>query len=78
MTEKVETPHTQLQKVTLLIAMQDWDNNDGFNAGEWLLNVLMHCANKSNTTSHLAAAAYLQAAQVLGTVNCEVVVSNGL
>jgi hypothetical protein len=82
MNEKVETPNTQLQKVTLLVAMHDYSDSsydvEQLDAGEWLLNVLMHCADKTNTTSHLAAAAYLQAAQVLETVNCEVVVSNGL
>lgn len=82
MTEKVETPDTQLQKVTLLVAMHDYSDSsydvEQLDAGEWLLNVLMHCADKTTTTSHLAAAAYLQAAQVLSVQNCDVVVSNGL
>ena len=45
MTEIVETPNTQLQKVTLLVAMHDYEN-DQLNAGEWLLNVLMACAER--------------------------------
>ena len=80
MTEKVETPDTQLQKVTLLVSMTDWQNDDieQLDAGEWLLNVLMNCANKTNTNSHYGAEAYLKAAQLLSVQNCAVVVSNGL
>ena len=79
MTEIVETPHTKLQKVTLLVAMRDYqpDDND-LDAGEWLLNVLMNCANKTNPNSYYGAQAYLNAAQLLSVQNCDVVVSNGL
>ena len=76
MQEKVETPNTQLQKVTLLVTMHDFDPDD-MNAGEWLLNVL---AAGTNNTPHApyAAKAYAQAMQVLSVENCEIVVSNGL
>jgi hydroxypyruvate isomerase len=76
MQEKVETPNTQLQKVTLLVTMHDYDPED-MNAGEWLLNVL---AAGANNTPHApyAAKAYAQAMQVLSVENCEIVVSNGL
>jgi hypothetical protein len=79
MTEKLEIPHTQLQKVTLLVTMRDYqaDDND-LDAGEWLLNVLMNCAGKTNPNSHYGAEAYLKAAQLLSVQNCDVVVSNGL
>jgi len=78
MTEKVETPHTQLQKVTLLIAMQDWDNNDGFDAGEWLLNVLFTCADRDNKFGHYGAKEITKVMTVIKVENCDVVVSNGL
>jgi hypothetical protein len=78
MQEKVETPNTQLQKVTLLVQMTEFvpDQND-LDAGEWLLNVL---AAGTNNTPHApyAAKAYAQAMQVLSVENCEIVVSNGL
>lgn len=76
MQEKVITPNTQLQKVTLLVTMHDYDPED-LNAGEWLANVLYTYANKDNN-GHYAAKAYAQAMQVLSVENCEVVVSNGL
>ena len=76
MQEKVQTPNTQLQKVTLLVTMHDYDPED-MNAGEWLANVLYTCANKENN-GHYAAKAYAQAMQVLSVQNCEIVVSNGL
>jgi hydroxypyruvate isomerase len=76
MQEKVETPNTQLQKVTLLVTMHDFDPDD-MNAGEWLLNVL---AAGTNNTPHApyAAKAYAQAMQVLSVENCEIVISDGL
>ena len=77
MTEIVETPHTKLQKVTLLVSMHDYEADD-LDAGEWLLNVLMNCANKTNPNSYYGAQAYLNAAQLLSVQNCDVVVSNGL
>ena len=77
MKEKLEIPHTQLQKVTLLVAMHDYET-DQLDAGEWLLNVLMNCAGKTNPNSHYGAEAYLKAAQLLSVQNCDVVVSNGL
>jgi hypothetical protein len=76
MQEKVETPNTQLQKVTLLVTMHDYDEND-LDAGEWLQNVLAACANKE-TNGQYAATAYAQSMQVLKVENCEVVVSNGI
>ena len=82
MQEKVQTPNTQLQKVTLLVTMHDYDPED-LDAGEWLLNVLATCANKENNGHNAASApyaakAYAQAMQVLSVENCEIVVSNGL
>ena len=77
MTEKVETPNTQLQKVTLLVSMHDYSHDD-LDAGEWLLNVLVHCANKDFANSHYGANAFLKSAQLLSVQNCDVVVSNGL
>ena len=76
MTEKVETPDTQLQKVTLLVAMHDYAD-DQLNAGEWLQNVLMACAEQKNT-SYYGAKEITKVMQVLSVENCEVVVSNGL
>jgi hypothetical protein len=77
MQEKVETPNTQLQKVTLLVTMHDYDEPDDMNAGEWLLNVLAAGVNKTPHAPY-AAKAYAQAMQVLSVENCEIVVSNGL
>ena len=76
MSEKVETPNTQLQKVTLLVAMHDYEP-DQLNAGEWLLNVLMACAEQKNT-SYYGAKEYAKVMQVLSVQNCDVVVSDGL
>ena len=77
MQEKVETlPNTQIQKVTLLVTMHDFEEND-FDAGEWLINVLANCASDS-TRGQYGAKAYAQAMQVLSVQNCEIVVSNGL
>ena len=79
MTEKVETPNSKLQKVTLLVQMTQFEPDDlDLNAGEWLLNVLMACANEHKPYSHYAAQAYLKAAQVLSVQDCDVVVSDGL
>ena len=79
MQEKVETPNSKLQKVTLLVQMTQFEPDDGdLDAGEWLLNVLMNCANENKPYSHYGAQAYLKAAQVLNVQNCDVVVSNGL
>ena len=76
MTEKVETPDTQLQKVTLLVAMHDYAD-DQLNAGEWLQNVLMGYAEQK-PTAYYGAKEYVKVMQVLSVENCEVVVSNGL
>ena len=76
MTEKVETPNTQLQKVTLLIAMHDYEV-DQLDAGEWLLNVLYACAEQK-TTGYYGAKHIAKVMQVLSVENCEVVISNGL
>ena len=79
MKEKVKTPNTQLQKVTLLVAMQSYEHDEGdLDAGEWLLNVLMNCANQHKPYSHYGAEAFFKATQLLSVQNCEVVVSNGL
>jgi hypothetical protein len=79
MTEKVETPYNQLQKVTLLVAMRDYEPHNGdLDAGEWLLNVLMNCANITIENSHFGAKAFINATQLLSVQNCDVVVSNGL
>jgi hypothetical protein len=76
MSEKVETPNTQLQKVTLLIAMHDYDTEQ-LNAGEWLQNVLMNCAEQKNT-GYYGAKELTKVMQVLSVQNCDVVVSNGI
>ncbi len=76
MTEKVETPFTQLQRVTLLVTMHDYNEND-LDAGHWLINVLETCANKQSN-GHYAAKMYGQAMQLLEVVDCEVVVSDGV
>ena len=77
MNEKVETPNIQLQKVTLLVSMHDYDESD-LNAGEWLLNVLIACSDKNNGNGHYAAKEMARCMQVLKVENCEVVVSNGI
>ena len=77
MTEKVETPNTQLQKVTLLVSMHDYDESD-LDAGEWLVNVRMNCADKNNSTGSYGAKELTRVMQVLKVENCEVVVSNGI
>ncbi len=76
MSEIVETPNTQLQKVTLLVAMHDYEA-DQLNAGEWLQNVLIACAEQK-PTGYYGAKEYAKVMQVLSVQNCEVVVSNGL
>ena len=77
MIEKVETNNLQLQKVTLLVSMHDYDPSD-LDAGEWLFNVLSICAMPKNETGHFAAKAFFNSAQLLNVENCDVVVSNGL
>ena len=72
MTEKVETPDNQLQKVTLLIAMHAYSPDD-LNAGDWLLNVLMACAEQKNI-SYYGAKEILKVMQVLSVQDCDVVV----
>ena len=74
MAEKIEIPNTQLQKVTLLVTMHDYDPED-FNAGEWLLMVLALGRDKASNAPY-AAKAFTQAMQVLSVENCEVVVTN--
>ena len=76
MQEKVKIPNTQLQKVTLLVTMHDYDPED-LDAGDWLLNVLTAGHNKTSNAPY-AAKAFASAMQVLSVENCEVVVSNGL
>jgi hypothetical protein len=76
MQEKVITPNTQLQKVTLLVTMHDYDPED-LDAGDWLLNVLTAGHNKTSNAPY-AAKAFASAMQVLSVENCEIVVSNGL
>lgn len=76
MTEKVETPDTQLQKVTLLVAMHDYSPDD-LNAGEWLLNVLLACAEQKNT-AYYGAKELTKSMQLLSVQNCDVVVSDGV
>ena len=76
MSEIVETPNIQLQKVTLLVAMHDYEA-DQLNAGEWLQNVLMACAEQKNT-GYYGAKEYAKVMQVLSVQNCDVVVSNGI
>ena len=75
MNEKVETPNTHLQKVTLLVAMHDYEP-DQLNAGEWLQNVLIACAEQK-PTGYYGAKEYSKSMQVLAVEDCEVVVSNG-
>jgi hypothetical protein len=77
MTEKVETPNTQLQKVTLLVAMHDYETDD-LDAGEWILNVLLSCADQMNKRAYYGAKELAKVMQVLKVENCDVVVSNGL
>jgi hydroxypyruvate isomerase len=76
MTEIVETPNTQLQKVTLLVAMHDYSPDD-LNAGEWLQNVLLACAEQK-PACYYGAKEYAKVMQVLSVQDCDVVVSNGL
>jgi hypothetical protein len=76
MSEKVETPNIQLQKVTLLVAMHDYEA-DHLDAGGWLQNVLMACAEQK-PTGYYGAKEYAKVMQVLSVQNCDVVVSNGL
>ena len=76
MADKVEIPNTQLQKVTLLVTMHDYDPED-LDAGDWLLMVLAAARDKESNAPY-AAKAFTQAMQVLTVENCEVVVSNGL
>jgi hydroxypyruvate isomerase len=76
MSEIVKTPNIQLQKVTLLVAMHDYEA-DQLNAGEWLHNVLMACAEQKNT-GYYGAKEYAKVMQVLSVQNCDVVVSNGI
>jgi hypothetical protein len=76
MQEKVITPNTQLQKVTLLVTMHDYDP-ENLDAGDWLLNVLTAGHNKTSNAPY-AAKAFASAMQVLSVENCEIVVSNGL
>ena len=77
MQEKVETPNTQLQKVTLLVAMHDHEPDD-LDAGEWLLNVLFACSDESNRRAYYGAKEYSKVVQVLSVQNCDVVVENGI
>ena len=77
MQEKVQTPNTQLQKVTLLVTMHDYDPED-LDAGEWLLNVLSACGDKYNAHSAIAAKAYATAMQLITVQNCEIVITDGL
>jgi hypothetical protein len=74
MQEKVETPNTQLQKVTLLVAMHDYDPED-MNAGEWLNNILSAFITERQTSTY-AAQAFWKAMQIVKVENCEVVVTN--
>jgi hypothetical protein len=76
MQEKVITPNTQLQKVTLLVTMHNYDPED-LDAGDWLLNVLTAGHNKTSNAPY-AAKAFASAMQVFSVENCEIVVSNGL
>jgi hypothetical protein len=77
MTEKVELNNLQLQKVTLLVSMHDYDKSD-LDAGEWLFNVLSICSDPTNQAGHHGAKAFFKSAKLLGVQNCDVVVSNGL
>lgn len=76
MQEKVEIPGTQLQKVTLLVAMHDYNPED-LNAGEWLSNILGAFKTQKETSTY-AAQAFFKAMQILSVENCEVVVTNGI
>jgi hypothetical protein len=76
MSKKVELPHMQLQKVTLLVQMTEFVPDEDLDAGEWLLNVLMNCANPDKPYAHYGAKAFFKATQVLSVENCEVVVSD--
>lgn len=77
MEEKVETPNTQLQKVTLLVAMHDYEADD-MDAGEWLLNVLFACSDENNKRAYYGAKEFAKSVQLLSVQNCDVVVSNGI
>ena len=77
MIQKVETPNSKLQKVTLLVQMTEFEPDEGdLDAGEWLLNVLMACANEHKPYSHYGAQAYLKAAQVFCYEKSWTVLSN--
>jgi hypothetical protein len=56
--------------------MHDYDTEQ-LNAGEWLQNVLMNCAEQKNT-GYYGAKELTKVMQVLSVQNCEIVVSNGL
>jgi hypothetical protein len=56
--------------------MHDYSLDD-LNAGEWLQNVLMNCAEQKNTC-YYGAKEISKVMQVLKVENCDVVVSNGL
>ena len=63
MNEKVETNNLQLQKVTLLVSMHDYDPDD-LDAGEWLFNVLSICAMPKNETGQPHAKSFTRSEQV--------------
>ena len=56
--------------------MHDYEA-DQLNAGEWLQNVLMACAEQK-PTGYYGAKEYAKVMQVLSVQNCDVVVSNGV
>ena len=38
--ELVDTPHMALYELRLVVAMEEWDDQDPISAGEWLVNLL--------------------------------------
>ena len=56
--------------------MHDYSHDD-LNAGEWLQNVLMACAEQK-PACYYGAKEYAKVMQVLSVQDCDVVVSNGL
>ena len=76
MKKTVEIPDTQFQKVTLLVTMDDYSEND-LDAGHWLLEILSMCADKSEFSA-VAAKTYRQAMRIVSVEDCEIVVCDGV
>ena len=76
MADKVEIPNKRIQKLTLLVTMNDYDG-EKYDAGEWLANVLL-AVKYQNETSKIAAEQFLRMMQVVSVKDCEIVVCDGV